>query len=110
MSQTVEDTHQTPVPSPAEGTREKLQAEITEAEAREAKIQESLKNHETIFMTPLMNGPDKDNDAAWDAMVGKAYQVNQLRLALSLQAKREKGNAGEIEQGHKCIGRRTAKS
>jgi hypothetical protein len=105
----VKDTHQTPVPSPAEGTREKLQAKITEAKAREAKIQESLKNHETIFMTPLMNGPDKDNDAAWDAMVGKAYQVNQLRLSLSLQAKREKGNAGEIEQGHKCIGRRTAK-
>jgi hypothetical protein len=51
------------VPSPAEGTREKLQAEITEAEAPEAKIQKSLKNHETIFMTPWMSRPDKDNDA-----------------------------------------------
>jgi hypothetical protein len=35
-------------------------------------------------MTLLMSGLDKDDDATWDAMVGKAYQVNQLRLALSL--------------------------
>jgi hypothetical protein len=97
MPQNVEDTHETPASSPAEETAEDLQAELTTIQGRETQIQDSPTRHQTAFIG-MMNSEDDDDGAIFNAMVEKSYLIDQLQMALEVQAKRKKGLQEKLQK------------